>query len=477
MAIKLADPKFSSQTKDKLVSSEVRPAIESLVNDRLARWLEEHPGEARAIVGKVLEAATAREAARKARELTRRKGALDISSLPGKLADCQERHPAKSELFIVEGDSAGGSAKQGRNRAFQAILPLRGKILNVERARIDKMLGSAEIAALITALGTGVGHEDFDLAKLRYHKVIIMTDADVDGSHIRTLLLTFFFRQMLELIRSGHLYIAQPPLFRVKRGASERYLKDERELDAFLMRDGLKDAVLTLHDGSQRAGDDLYAVVDQARMITALLKAFARRVPLAVAEQVAVAGALNAEVLSDSARARQAAEYIARRLDALEPEDERGWKGAADGDGGIVFTRELRSVREEHVVDHSLIVSAEALKLDAMAAELQATYQGPGTLALKEREVEILGPTALIGAVLAQGRKGLVISRYKGLGEMNPDQLWHTTLDPDVRSLLQVRVKDVEESNEIFETLMGDVVEPRREFIQANALKVVNLDV
>ncbi|MEE8532333.1 MAG: DNA topoisomerase (ATP-hydrolyzing) subunit B [Alphaproteobacteria bacterium] len=477
MAIKLADPKFSSQTKDKLVSSEVRPAIESLVNDRLARWLEEHPGEARAIVGKVLEAATAREAARKARELTRRKGALDISSLPGKLADCQERDPAKSELFIVEGDSAGGSAKQGRNRAFQAILPLRGKILNVERARIDKMLGSAEIAALITALGTGVGHEDFDLAKLRYHKVIIMTDADVDGSHIRTLLLTFFFRQMLDLIRSGHLYIAQPPLFRVKRGASERYLKDEREMDAFLMRDGLKDAVLTLHDGSQRAGDDLYAVVDQARMITALLKAFARRVPLAVAEQVAVAGALNAEVLSDSARARQAAEYIARRLDALEPEDERGWKGAADGDGGIVFTRELRSVREEHVVDHSLIVSAEALKLDAMAAELQATYQGPGTLALKEREVEILGPTALIGAVLAQGRKGLVISRYKGLGEMNPDQLWHTTLDPDVRSLLQVRVRDVEESNEIFETLMGDVVEPRREFIQANALKVVNLDV
>ncbi len=477
MAIKLADPKFSSQTKDKLVSSEVRPVIESLVNDRLARWLEEHPGEARAIVGKVLEAATAREAARKARELTRRKGALDISSLPGKLADCQERDPAKSELFIVEGDSAGGSAKQGRNRAFQAILPLRGKILNVERARIDKMLGSAEIAALITALGTGVGHEDFDLAKLRYHKVIIMTDADVDGSHIRTLLLTFFFRQMLDLIRSGHLYIAQPPLFRVKRGASERYLKDEREMDAFLMRDGLKDAVLTLHDGSQRAGDDLYAVVDQARMITALLKAFARRVPLAVAEQVAVAGALNAEVLSDLVRARQAAEYIARRLDALEPEDERGWKGAADGDGGIVFTRELRSVREEHVVDHSLIVSAEALKLDAMAAELQATYQGPGTLALKEREVEILGPTALIDAVLAQGRKGLVISRYKGLGEMNPDQLWHTTLDPDVRSLLQVRVRDVEESNEIFETLMGDVVEPRREFIQANALKVVNLDV
>ncbi len=477
LAIKLPDPRFSSQTKDKLVSSEVRPAVESLINDRLAQWFEEHPSEARNIVGKVIEASAAREAARKARELTRRKGALDISSLPGKLADCQERDPALSELFLVEGDSAGGSAKQARDRRTQAILPLRGKILNVERARIDKMLASAEIAALITALGTSVGPEDFDLAKLRYHKVIIMTDADVDGSHIRTLLLTFFFRQMLELIRAGHLYIAQPPLYRVRRGSSEVYLKDDKEMDEYLVSAGLADAVLVLHDGDQRAGDDLRALVDQAREADALLKALTRRMPLRVAEQAAVAGALNGGVLADPERARLAAEYVAKRLDAGEPADERGWSGAADGTGGIAFDRELRGVREHHVIDRSLIVSAEALKLDAMAADLQATYQGSGTLRLKDREVEILGPTALIEAVLAQGRKGLTISRFKGLGEMNPDQLWLTTLDPNDRALLQVRIKDVEESNEIFETLMGDVVEPRREFIQANALKVVNLDV
>ncbi len=477
LAIKLPDPRFSSQTKDKLVSSEVRPAVESLINDRLAQWFEEHPSEARNIVGKVIEASAAREAARKARELTRRKGALDISSLPGKLADCQERDPALSELFLVEGDSAGGSAKQARDRRTQAILPLRGKILNVERARIDKMLASAEIAALITALGTSVGPEDFDLTKLRYHKVIIMTDADVDGSHIRTLLLTFFFRQMLELIRAGHLYIAQPPLYRVRRGSSEVYLKDDKELDEYLVSAGLADAVLVLHDGDQRAGDDLRALVDQAREADTLLKALTRRMPLRVAEQAAVAGALNGGVLADPERARLAAEYVAKRLDAGEPADERGWSGAADGTGGIAFDRELRGVREHHVIDRSLIVSAEALKLDAMAADLQATYQGSGTLRLKDREVEILGPTALIEAVLAQGRKGLTISRFKGLGEMNPDQLWLTTLDPNDRALLQVRIKDVEESNEIFETLMGDVVEPRREFIQANALKVVNLDV
>ncbi len=477
LAIKLAEPKFSSQTKDKLVSSEVRPAIESFVNDRLAQWFEEHPAEARVIVGKVVEAAVAREAARKARELTRRKGALDVSSLPGKLADCQERDPALSELFLVEGDSAGGSAKQARNRKTQAILPLRGKILNVERARIDKMLGSAEIVALITALGTGIGTEDFDLAKLRYHKVIIMTDADIDGSHIRTLLLTFFFRQMRDLIRAGHIYIAQPPLYRVKRGSSEVYLKDDKAMDAHLVREGLADAVLALHDGSRHAGDDLRDLVDQARQADALLRPLARRVPLAVAEQAAVAGALNGAVLADPERARLAAEYVARRLDVGGPDDDRGWSGAADGTGGIVLTRELRGVRERHVIDRSLIISAEALKLDAMAAELQATYQAPATLTLKDREVKIFGPTGLARAVLAEGRKGLSISRFKGLGEMNPDQLWRTTLDPNSRALLQVRIKDVEEANEIFETLMGEVVEPRREFIQANALKVVNLDV
>jgi DNA gyrase subunit B len=477
LAIKLAEPKFSSQTKDKLVSSEVRPAVESLVNERLSQWFEEHPTEARVIVGKVFEAAAAREAARKARELTRRKGALDVSSLPGKLADCQERDPAHSELFLVEGDSAGGSAKQARDRKTQAILPLRGKILNVERARIDKMLGSTEIVALITALGTGVGPEDFDLAKLRYHKVIIMTDADIDGSHIRTLLLTFFFRQMRDLIRAGHIYIAQPPLYRVKRGSSEVYLKDEKAMDMQLVRDGIADASLDLHDGSRLAGDDLGAMVERARHADALLRPLARRVPLAVAEQAAVAGALNGEVLADPERARLTAEYVARRLDASGPPDQRGWSGTADGTGGIVLIRDLRGVRDRHVIDRSLIISTEALKLDAMAAELQGTYQGAATLHLKGREVRIFGPTALAQAVLAEGRKGLSISRFKGLGEMNPDQLWRTTLDPNSRALLQVRIKDVEESNEIFETLMGEVVEPRREFIQANALKVVNLDV
>ncbi len=477
LSVKLPDPKFSSQTKDKLVSSEVRPAVESLVADRLAQWFEEHPTEARIIVGKVIEAAAAREAARKARELTRRKGALDVSSLPGKLADCQERDPAKSELFIVEGDSAGGSAKQGRDRSNQAILPLRGKILNVERARVDKMLSSAEIAALITALGTGVGPEDFDLSKLRYHKIIIMTDADVDGAHIRTLLLTFFFRQMYDLIRAGHLYIAQPPLYRVKRGTSERYLKDDRELDDFLIGEGLKGAVITLADGSQRGGEDLRALVEDARVATAYLRALARRVPLAVAEQAAVVGAFDADRLADADRARALAEEIARRLDAIAPADERGWRGESDGAGGIVLTRRLRGVSERHTLDRTLIASAEALRLNAMAESLKADYRGMATLTLKDGTVSVMGPAALFDAVLAQGRKGLAISRYKGLGEMNPDQLWETTLDPDARTLLQVRVKDVDESKTIFETLMGDVVEPRREFIQTNALKVVNLDI
>ncbi len=480
LSMKLPDPKFSSQTKDKLVSSEVRPVVESLINERLGQWLEEHPAEAKVIVQKVIEASVAREAARKARELTRRKSALDVSSLPGKLADCSERDPAKSEIFIVEGDSAGGSAKQGRLRATQAILPLRGKILNVERARLDKMLSSTEIVALITALGTGVGpedSEDFDLSKLRYHKIIIMTDADVDGSHIRTLLLTFFFRQMRGLIRAGHLYIAQPPLFRVKRGASEVYLKDAGKLDVYLMDGGLEDAVFTLHDGDQRAGADLRELLGEARMASGLIKAIARRVPQSIAEQVAVAGAFNDAVLADEELAGQTAAYVATRLDMMSPQDERGWTGSTDGKGGIVFERELRGVHERHVIDHSLIVSAEAVKLNSLAASLQATFAKPAHLRLKDSEAEIWGPTTLFEAVIAAGRKGAAISRYKGLGEMNPDQLWQTTLDPDSRSLLQVRIKDAEEANEIFEKLMGDVVEPRREFIQDNALKVVNLDV
>jgi DNA gyrase subunit B len=480
LSVKVPDPKFSSQTKDKLVSSEVRPIVESVVGERLERWLGEHPSEARKIVTKVVEAAAAREAARKARELTRRKGILDISSLPGKLADCQERDPAKSELFIVEGDSAGGSAKQGRNRAFQAILPLRGKILNVERARFDKMLGSAEIGTLITALGTGIGHDDFDLAKLRYHRIIIMTDADVDGSHIRTLLLTFFYRQMPSLIEGGHLYIAQPPLYRAKRGNSAIYLKDERAMENSLIENGIDGAILTLANGTQMSGADLRDTAELARLVTNLIKplALSRRVTSqSVIEQAAIAGALNPEILSEPDRASGAATYIARRLDSVSPPGERGWQGEPTPDGGLGFSRTLRGVLERHVIDGALIRSAEARKLDGMALALQGIYVKPATLAWKDKELVVHAPTELMTAILEQGRKGLAVQRYKGLGEMNPDQLWETTLDPNVRALLQVKVSHADEAEEIFSTLMGDVVEPRREFIQNNALKVANLDV
>jgi DNA gyrase subunit B len=480
LSVKVPDPKFSSQTKDKLVSSEVRPVVESVVADKFGQWLEEHPTETKKILTKVVEAAAAREAARKARELTRRKGALDVSSLPGKLADCQERDPALSELFIVEGDSAGGSAKQGRNRANQAILPLRGKILNVERARFDKMLGSAEIGTLITALGTGIGHDDFNLDKLRYHKIIIMTDADVDGSHIRTLLMTFFYRQMRDLIERGYLYIAQPPLFKAAKGKSAIYLKDERALDDHLIQTGLEGATLQLGSGSVQAKDDLRRTVDIARSVTNLVKplALSRRVTSqAVIEQAAIAGALKPDVLADPTLAKQAADYIARRLDVVSTPLERGWTGEPIADGGLAFTRRLRGVSERHVIDGPLTRSAEARKLDALADELQAVYQKPGIFAVKDKETRISSPTELFAAVLEAGRKGVTIQRYKGLGEMNPDQLWETTLDPEARTLLQVRINHADEADEIFSTLMGDVVEPRRDFIQENALKVANLDV
>jgi DNA gyrase subunit B len=478
LAVKVSDPKFSSQTKDKLVSSEVRPIVETVIAEKLGEWFEEHPGDAKRVVAKVVEAAAAREAARKARELTRRKGALDISSLPGKLADCQERDPAKSELFIVEGDSAGGSAKQGRNRGFQAILPLRGKILNVERARLDKMLSSAEIGTLIAALGTGIGQEDFDVSKLRYHKIIIMTDADVDGSHIRTLLLTFFFRQMAPLFERGHLYIAQPPLYRAKKGSSEVYLKDDRALEDYLIEAGLDGATLRLADGAAIAAKELEAVVREALAARRLMQPLLRKLANTdVVEQAAILGAFKADLIGSADRAAQVAGYIARRLDGLLPEAERGWQAHPVEGGGFAFTRTLRGVTERHVVDGALLRSAEARRLDEMAAALQRIYGRPAILKYADRELRVTGPIGLVEAVMAQGRKGVAINRYKGLGEMNPDQLWETTLDPEGRTLLQVKVSHMDEAKKLFETLMGDVVEPRREFIQSHALEVQNLDV
>ncbi len=478
LSIKVPDPKFSSQTKDKLVSSEIRPIVESVLNEHLGQFFEEHPAEARRVVAKVVEAAAARDAARKARDLTRRKGALDIASLPGKLAGCQERDPALAELFLVEGDSAGGSAKMGRDRRFQAILPLRGKILNVERARFDKMLGSAEIGTLITALGTGIGHEEFDISKLRYHKIIIMTDADVDGSHIRTLLLTFFFRQMPELIDRGYLYIAQPPLYRAKRGDSQRYLKDDRELENFLIDSGVKDSVLAFQDGQEIAGPDLRDRVEKAVRAKHLMEPLVRKVGNAqVVEQAAIAGALNPSILSDGERAAEAAADIAKRLDALERPEARGWHGEATPDDGLAFGRTLRGVSERRLIDGALIRSSEARHLDAMAADLQDGYAIHSVLRNKDREFPITGPSSLTDAVFDLGRKGIKIDRYKGLGEMNPDQLWETTLDAEARTLLKVEVRHIDDAEDIFSTLMGDVVEPRREFIQTHALEVANLDV
>ena len=472
LSVKVPDPKFSSQTKDKLVSSEVRPVVENVVNQTLSDWFEIHPSEARVIVGKVVEAAAAREAARKARELTRRKGALDVSSLPGKLADCQERDPAKSELFIVEGDSAGGSAKQGRNREFQAVLPLRGKILNVERARFDKMLSSQEIGTLITALGTGIGRDEFNPDKLRYHKIIIMTDADVDGSHIRTLLLTFFFRQMEELIKRGHIYIAQPPLYKVNRGKSEQYLKDERALEDYLIATGLEDAVLRLASGEERAGADLRTLVESARAIRNILFGLHSRYNRKVIEQAAIAGVLNTDVTQNPDTGAAAAAYIAKRLDALEDETERGWQGRYDEEG-FHFERTVRGVKEAAIIDQALLGSADARKLDGYREVLQATFprpRPPAMLRRRDDEMAIHGPVGLFEALTATGRKGIAMQRYKGLGEMNPEQLWETTLDVNARSLLQVRVKEIDEAENLFAELMGDEVEPRRLFIQNNAL-------
>ncbi|MCW2367672.1 DNA gyrase subunit B [Sphingobium sp. B7D2B] len=499
VSVKLPDPKFSSQTKDKLVSSEVRQPLESLMADKMQEWLEENPGHAKSIIQKVVDAAAAREAAKKARELTRRKGVMDIASLPGKLADCQERDPAKSELFLVEGDSAGGSAKQGRDRHFQAILPLRGKILNVERARFDRMLASREIGTLIQAMGTGI-RDDFNLEKLRYHKIVIMTDADVDGAHIRTLLLTFFYRQMPQIIEAGHLYIAQPPLYKATRGRSEVYLKDEAALDQYLVDNGVDTLVLETETGT-RSGQDLRDLIDHARRSRALMRYVPRRYDGAIVEALALAGALAFD-LSDDARAQA----LARAAEWLDRTDEEGrWTGRLSAEGGYHLERLVRGVTDHHIIEPAFLNSAEARKLDTLTKEQASLYASPSHLlaaraaaaqaqaeseaedgdgeetalpaATQARGVRITRPSELLDAVLAAGRKGLAIQRYKGLGEMNADQLWETTLDPNVRSMLRVEIEQADVADEIFTRLMGDIVEPRREFIQDNALNVANLDV
>jgi DNA gyrase subunit B len=476
LAVKVPDPKFSSQTKDKLVSSEVSPIVQAAVADAVSHWFETHPKEAKSIIQKVMDAAAAREAARKARELTRRKGVLDISTLPGKLADCQERDPAKCEIFLVEGDSAGGSAKQGRDRKFQAILPLKGKILNVERARFDRMLGSQEIGTLITALGTGIGQGPveqggFDAGKLRYHRIVIMTDADVDGSHIRTLLLTFFFRQMRELIERGHLFIAQPPLYRAKRGSDERYLKDDDGLETFLLDKALANARLSYTDGRVLEGDELRQEVRLLREATLHLRRLAPSIPYILLEQAAIAGVLT----SDRERATANAPSLAARLNAVSLPTERGWVVSADN--GVTLSRTVRGVVEKHSMDAAALRSAEVHWLAERAEALAARFSSPATLKLEQQQTEVAGPASAYERIMGQGRRGLSIQRFKGLGEMNPDQLWQTTLDPAFRTMLQVKVGDSEEAAQVFSTLMGDVVEPRREFIVGNALKVANLDV
>jgi DNA gyrase subunit B len=474
VSVRLPQPQFEGQTKGKL-NSDIKGDVEQLVNEKLSEWFDKHSTVARRIIGKCIEAARAREAARKARELTRRKSAMDSSGLPGKLADCQERDPARCELFVVEGESAGGSAKMGRDRKYQAILPLKGKILNVEKARYDKMLGHEEIRAIITALGTGIGKDDFDAGKLRYHKIILMTDADVDGSHIRTLLLTFFFRQMRGLIEKGFLYIAQPPLYRLQRGnAKPVYLKDDAALEAYCIGAALRDAVFTQHDGGQRGGLDLRDLLEQARVQRRWLQPLAGKVGnLDVVEQAAIAGALSGA----PERADEAAEATAARLNLISEPQDGLWHGEATATADLRFHRNKQGVTEARLVEAVLMGSSEARRLDADAAVLHETYAAPGKLVARDREFRITGPVTLVEAVMEIGRRGLDITRYKGLGEMNPDQLWETTLDPEIRSLLQVRVNHVDDAEETFSTLMGDLVEPRRDFIQANALSVANLDV
>ncbi len=474
LSVKVPDPKFSSQTKDKLVSSEVRPAVESLMNEKLAEWFEENPSWAKVIVGKIVEAAMAREAARKARDLTRRKNPMDMNFLSSKLKDCSDKDPVNTEIFLVEGDSAGGSAQTGRDRKTQAILPLKGKILNVERARFDRMLGSQEIGNMVMALGTGIGRDEFNIKKLRYHKIVIMTDADVDGAHIRTLLLTFFYRQMPELIEGGYLYIAQPPLYKVSRGKSEVYLKDQAEMESYLINQGTDSTLLRQGNGEEITGQDLARVVEEARQLKRVLDVFPTHYPRHILEQAAIAGAFVPGAVD--ANLQGVADKVAKRLDLIAAEYERGWMGRITQDKGIRLARILRGVEEVRTLDGPMLRSGEARKTGSFTESLQAVYDLPATLERKDRKQLIHGPLELLKAVLDEGEKGLSLQRYKGLGEMNPSQLWETTLDPDARTLLQVKVDDMAEADDLFTKLMGDVVEPRREFIQANALSVENLD-
>ncbi|MEI8295807.1 MAG: DNA topoisomerase (ATP-hydrolyzing) subunit B [Alphaproteobacteria bacterium] len=469
LSIKVPDPKFSSQTKDKLVSSEVRPIVEQVVSEALEQWFEENPAQAKGIIAKVFEAASAREAARRARELTRRKGALDMASLPGKLSDCQERDPAKSELYIVEGNSAGGSAKQARNRAFQAILPIRGKILNVERSRFDKMLGSAEIGTIITALGTGIGTDDFNVDKIRYHRVIIMADADVDGSHIRTLLLTFFFRQMRQMIEKGYLYIAQPPLYQLKRGNSVVYIKDERAMEQHLLNTAVQESQFTLASGTVIASEDLRHLAEQTIKVHHLINGITRRFNNSfIIEQGLIAGCFIEQHFEPLT--------IVERLNRLDPGAKGSWAVEANSNSDHLFTRRSAGITESWLLPSDILATPELRQLLHHVSFLQEFFTGPCLFEANNKRITIPGPVLLAETLMELGRKGIAIKRYKGLGEMNADQLWETTLDPDARTLLQVKLTHYEEAEEIFSTLMGDVVEPRREFIQTNALKVVNLD-
>ncbi len=473
LSVKVPDPKFSSQTKDKLVSSEVRPAVEGIVSDKLGQWFEENPGEAKLIMAKVVEAAVAREAARKARDLTRRKGSLELSSLPGKLADCQERDPAKSEMFIVEGDSAGGSAKQARSRVFQAILPLRGKILNVEKARFDKMLGSQEVATLIAAIGAGIGKDDFDPGKIRYHKIVIMTDADVDGSHIRTLLLTFFFRHMPELIQRGYLYIAQPPLYKIRRGNSEQFLKNEAALEENLFNSGLDETVLTTQQG-EITGDALRGMVISCSGVAAQMRLLSRRMPMFIVEAAALSGMLDIEILRDEALFNSRKQAFQTAL--KQSEVDQDWN-LEYSPAGILISRIAGGLAEDYYMDESFMNSSEARELTRKGAELARIFASTMTIKRKNQELSIRKPTDLVNAITDFGKRGATIQRFKGLGEMNPDQLWKTTLDPQFRTMLQVKIDHAEDAEQVFSTLMGDAVEPRRDFIVENALKVENLDI